>query len=113
VAAEPVLGVPQVQPSLLDDVSNAAGRSACRRHTACRRRHGSRRAGSRQAGRRRVVALRESGYSMDFLLDDEDDEVIDDEDFDEDSEDEDSDEDSDEDDEEEEETWQVSTTLTS
>ena len=50
---------------------------------------------------------------MDFLLDDQDDQVIDDEDFDESDEDEDEDADQDEDDDEEEETWQVVSSLTS
>ena len=96
MATEPVLGVPQVQPSLLDDLSFAARRCASR--TSPRRgSHGS----GRQAGPRRM------------MLDDEDDEVFDDEDFDENSDSEDSDEDSDENDDEEEETWQVSSALTS
>ena len=50
---------------------------------------------------------------MDFLLDDEDDEVLEDEDFDEDSDSDEDDEDSDEEDEDEVEGWEVSSALTS
>ena len=50
---------------------------------------------------------------MDFLLDEEDDEVFDDEDFDEDKDSDGDDDDEDENGEEEEEGWQVSSTLTS
>jgi hypothetical protein len=110
-----------MQPPLLDDVSLAARRCAgCTgTHRGCR---SSRRAratsangrctASRQTGCRRINSPAIGG-PMDFLLDDEDDEVSDDEDFDEDEDAEDDDEDPDEEDEEEEEVWQVRSTLTS
>jgi hypothetical protein len=74
LAAKPVLGLPEVQPALLDDVPHTAGSSArCRRSVpaACRRSSDS---------------LDPQELMMEFLLDDEDDEVFDDEDFDEDAE---------------------------
>ena len=119
LAAEPVLGLPEVQPSLLDNVSVAAGRCAGRGATPRRCRQGSAgtagccATGSQTGDHGRVASSTSgiSGYSMDFLLDDEDDEVFDDEEFDEDSEDDEDAEDSDEDDEEEEETWQVAPCL--
>lgn len=118
LATEPVLGVPEVQPALLDNVSVAAW---CRAgHSSARRRRGGSRCASPGARCARRAPRRQTGLtgSMDFLLDDEEDEeVFDDEDFDQDKDsedaDEDSEEDDEEDDEEEEEGWQVSSFLTS
>ena len=49
LAAEPVLGLPEMQPSLLDDVSVAAGRCTGRRAAPRRRRQGPRGAAGRRA----------------------------------------------------------------
>lgn len=122
MATESILGVPEVQPPLLDHVPLAtrhrAGRPRAHRssgegpgRTAASRS----RAASRQAGRGRIIPSHRS--PMDFLLDDEDDEdeddeVLDDEDFDEEKDSDDDEEDPDEDDEEEE-GWQVRSALTS
>ena len=111
MAAEPVLGLSQVQPTLLDDLSDPAWGGGARRSDT---RRGSRptSCGGPQAGSCRISDL-QTGGTMDFFLDDEDDEVFDDEDFDEDADSEDTDEDEDGDEDEEVEGWQVSTILTS
>ena len=98
-----------MQPSLLDDVSVAAGgwpAPTGRCAPAAPTTSPTAAPAARPAGRIPPATPW-------LLLDDEDDEVFDDEDFDEDADDEDDDEDPDEEDDEEEETWQVSSTLTS
>lgn len=98
MAAESVLGLPEMRPPLLDDVSHATRRRSRRgRGTICTRcsRETRSRINSRQA------AMHTSP------IEDDEDEVLEDEQFDEDAEADDEDEDEDEDDEEEEETWQV------
>jgi hypothetical protein len=113
VAAQPVLGLPKLWPSLLDHVPVTArrvsGRSAA---SGCDSGVGVTKA-ARQAHPRRV-AVTFIEYLMDFLLDaedDEDDEILDDEEFDEEDAAEDEDADPDAEDEEEEETWQVARCL--
>src|SRR5690349_14429095 len=96
MAAQPVLGVSEMRPPLLDDLPVTTRRRA-------RRASGPRRRG--QTGCR--VIFRAGPMNTSPSDDDEDDEVFDDEEFDENSEVDEDDEDSDPDDEEEEETWQV------
>jgi hypothetical protein len=93
MAAEPVLGMPEVRPTLLDDLPITARRRSSR---------GS----PRDEARRRVISPRPV-MNTSSNLSDEDDEVIEDEEFDEDAELDEDDDDNDVDDEEEEETWQV------
>jgi hypothetical protein len=102
--ARSILGVPAMRTTLLDNL-HVAARSGSRRSAG----GNSDASGTirSEAGPRRVSAqLHYLGYPMNFLQDDEDEEVFEDEDFDEDEEaDEDDLEEDDED--EEEETWQV------
>jgi hypothetical protein len=102
MAAQPVLGVSEVRPPLLDDVPDSTGRGTrrasgatgvCGPAGACQTSH----------------PLIPRRLSMNAMPDDEpeDDEVTDDEDFDEDSDVDEDDEDEDDESEEEEETWQV------
>jgi hypothetical protein len=95
VATEPVLGLSEVRPALLDNLPHPA---RCRSPLPGRR--------SQTAGGMTSV----QGIPMFPSLhpDDEDDEVLEDEEFDEDAEADDEDDDLESDDEEEEETWQVS-----
>jgi hypothetical protein len=93
VAAESVLGVPEVRPSLLDDLYHST-------------RHGSSSTCTTAQAYKSVIA-RVHAMNAKPASDDEDDEVFEDEEFDEDAELDEDDEDSDEDDGEEEETWQV------
>ena len=106
MATRSVLGVPQVRPPFLDDVSPARPRQG----QACDRR----RAGARSLvkSRRGVPCARSYDFGVTvFSLQDIDDPDEEDEDDDEDDtendDDDDDDEDDEEDDEEEEETWQV------
>ena len=102
MAAQPVLGVSEVRPPLLDDVSDSTGRGTrrtsgatgvCGHADACQASHS-------------LIPCR---LPMNAMPDDEpeDDEVTEDEDFDEDSDLDEDDEEEDDDSEEEEETWQV------
>jgi hypothetical protein len=96
VAAEPVLGVPEVRPALLDDVSDpTGGRSRpFGRATRCRE------------NPRRISVCRPPMFTSP-TDDDDDDEVLEDEEFDEESERDEDDEDLDDEDDEDEETWLV------
>src|SRR5688572_25170342 len=81
VATEPVLGVPEVWPALLDHLPFAAGRGGGTRSRCCR---GACQAGpSRETGR--IKFLCRSSMNNRLSPDDEDDEVFDDEEFDEDA----------------------------
>lgn len=95
MAAESILGMPEVRPPLLDNVSVTAGRRT-------RDYRGGRARSSGEARCRIILRSR----IMHTSPDDEDDEVLEDDEFDEDPDSDDDDEDAD-DDEEEEETWQV------
>ncbi len=102
----------KMQPPLLDYLPLAARGGAG--HTAAGQGSRSSRcaratpfSGSADTGRSGIISPA-IGCPMDFLLDDEDDEVFDDEDFDEDDDTTDDDEDADDEDDEEEEVWQVS-----
>jgi hypothetical protein len=105
--------VPEVRPTLLDDISVTIRRgSSSARRRACRA-SGSSTCGApgaaRAKARRNRITLNSRDQPMNALMSppEDDDEVLDDEDFDEDAElDEDAD-DTDDTDEEEEETWQV------
>ncbi len=108
MAAEPVLGMPEMWPPLLDNVPHAtrsprgcadAGsrdlRSCVRGgSTRCRETHSP-------------VIFLQAAMNTSPSADDEDDEALEDEEFDEDAERDEDDDDTDPDDEEEEETWQV------
>jgi hypothetical protein len=118
VAAESILGVPEVRPTLLDNISvtTRSGSSSARPFdsrtcgsSTCDAAPGSTAGGE---ARRSRITLNSWDQPMNTLMSppEDDDEVIDDEDFDEDAElDEDADDTDDDDDtdEEEEETWQV------
>ena len=114
VAAESILGLPEVRPTLLDNVSVTRGGSSSARPFDSRARGNSTcdaAPGSTAGGeaRRSRITLNSWDQPMNTLMSppEDDDEVVDDEDFDEDAElDEDAD-DTDDDEEEEEETWQV------
>jgi hypothetical protein len=99
VAAQSVLGVSEVRPPLLDDLSHATrgGPGSARTTTQ---------ASDPVISRTRAMHLMPD-------IDDEEDEVFEDEEFDEDSESDEDDEDLDEENGEEEETWQVCRVLTS
>ena len=96
MAAQPVLGVSEVRPPLLDHLPITTRRRARRASGPCR---------CGQAGCR--VIFVQVAMNTSPSADDEDDEVFDDQEFDEDSDSDEDDEDTDPDDEEEEETWQV------
>ena len=108
MAAESILGVPEMRPSLLDNVHDAARRHpTCGRRSACRRRSqgGCRTSGcSNSRACRRGTEAASRRMTPHLLSPEEDDEVFEDEEFDEDSE---EDEDAEDEDDEEEETWQV------
>ena len=93
--SRPVLGLQQLRPSFLDDISAAETRRCCRRTCCCSRCAGTHRAQgiSHEMSRR---------YVLEYPVDDPDDEDDDD------GDDEDEDDDDEDDDEEETETWQVS-----
>lgn len=116
MAAESILGVPEVRPTLLDNISvtDRSGSSSARPFD--RRTRGSSTCdaapGSTAGGeaRRSRITLNSWDQPMNTLMSppEDDDEVVDDEDFDEDAElDEDADDTDDDEEEEEEETWQV------
>jgi hypothetical protein len=114
MATESILGVPEVRPTLLDDVSHTARCRRARNATtgsqgpSCGDAAGSGYSPTRrsQACRGRITASAVFMNNLLALPADDDDEVVDDEDFDDDAElDEDADEEDDDD--EEEETWQV------
>ena len=95
MATESVLGMSEVRPALLDDLS----------HTARRRR---RRTGSHARRCETGSRINRAGHmNTSPGVDDEDDDVLEDEEFDEDAEREGDEDDDDDDDEDEEETWQV------
>ena len=98
MAAKSVLGVSEVRPALLDDLSHAARRGPGSPPTTTQTSDP-------------VIAVRAMNLMPD--IDDEEDEVFEDEEFDEDSELNEDDEDLDEENGEEEETWQVCRVLTS
>lgn len=119
MAAESILGVPEVRPTLLDNISvtRSGSRSArpfdsrTRGSSTCHAAPGGTVGGE---ARRSRITLNSWDQPMNTLMSppEDDDEVVDDEDFDEDAElDEDADDtdddDEDDDEEEEEETWQV------
>ena len=103
MATEPVLGVPEMWPALLDHLPFAAGRGGATHSRYCRSACQAR--PSHETGR--IKFLCRSSMNNRLSPDDEDDEVFDDEEFDEDADPDEDDEDGDPDDEEEEETWQV------
>ena len=102
MAAESVLGLSEVRPALLDNVPVAAWR----RDGTCSGDSGSRWTNRGRHETRRII-LRRSDMNIRLSVSDEDDEILEDEEFDEDADLDEDDEDGDEDDEEEEETWQV------
>jgi hypothetical protein len=116
VAAQPVLGLPELWPPLLDHVPVTARRASGRCAASGCDGGVNVNEPARQDSTRRIAEKLSPLLStfMDFLLDaedDEDDEILDDEEFDEEDAGEDVDEDPDAEDEEEEETWQVARCL--
>ena len=124
LAAEPILGLSKMRPSLLDDIFFAAGRNAAHASDTCGCHPAD---GHRETGPHRVIVRNvlmtmgrlSTGRLLGGLTFQDDDKVLDDEDFDEedeldrDDEDDEEDDEEDEDDEdEEEETWQVLSGLT-
>jgi hypothetical protein len=93
VAAKPVLGLPEVRPSLLDHLSVATRRGSS---STC---------ATPESDHSIIAQVHAMNSRPD--IDDEDDEVIEDEDFDEDGESDNDEDDLDDEDSDEEETWQV------
>jgi hypothetical protein len=93
LAAQPVLGMPEVRPPLLDNLPHAAWRHA---------------AGSCPTAQARDFLTVGPAMNAKPDIDDEEDEVLEDEDFEDDRESDEEDGDLDEEDDDEEETWQVS-----
>ena len=93
MATEPVLGVPELRPALLDDLSHTTGRRS-RRATRCGETPG------------RIATCRPLMFTNP-TDDDDDDEILEDEEFDDGLEGDEDDEDSDDEDDEDEETWLV------